>query len=316
MIFKDPDCEQLAPSTKVTIRTYTTDKINIVGSCSLFAGHPDTSSLKQVTFYVTSHEGSAVLSCETSLKLSLIHPLSNLDLIPNCSSLVCSNADHSMKKKSKKSMQEKYVNQCVKDKVPVQNETSKWECQANIEEGDKNCQSINMQPVKPAVCDDNNCQSTKKQNYEEGQNRPVCSDKNCQDTQNINMWPVKPLMDIWSKEPAVQSSFKKKHVPLCSDKNCQSTRCYKKSEYTKCDKNCQYIQYICPKKPISNMQSVTKSSIPARKQPNHKICNSVCKNCQSTKQHCHDYKKCEYTKCLCIDKNCQSANNMCYDKKH
>ena len=35
MIFKDPDCKQLAPSTKVAIRTYTTDKINIVGSCSL-----------------------------------------------------------------------------------------------------------------------------------------------------------------------------------------------------------------------------------------------------------------------------------------
>ena len=77
--FKDPDCEQLAPSIKVGIRTYTTDKINIVGSCSLFAVHADTSSLKQVTFYVTSHEGSVILSCETSLKLCLVHPHSNLD---------------------------------------------------------------------------------------------------------------------------------------------------------------------------------------------------------------------------------------------
>ena len=36
LVFKDPDCKQLAPSTKVEIRTYTTDKINIFGSCSFF----------------------------------------------------------------------------------------------------------------------------------------------------------------------------------------------------------------------------------------------------------------------------------------
>ena len=48
LIFKNPDYEQLAPSMKVAIRTYTTDKINIVGSCSSFAAHPDTSTLKQV----------------------------------------------------------------------------------------------------------------------------------------------------------------------------------------------------------------------------------------------------------------------------
>ena len=67
LIFKDPEYEQLALSTKVVIRTNTTDKINTLGSCSLFVVHPDTSSMKQVTFYVKSHEHSAVLSCETSL---------------------------------------------------------------------------------------------------------------------------------------------------------------------------------------------------------------------------------------------------------
>ena len=139
LIFKDSDCEQLAPSNKAAIRSYTTDKITIVGSCSLFAVHPDTSSLKQVTLYVTCHKGSVVLSCETSLRLSLIHPHSNLDQIPDCASLICSNADDP-RRKSKKSVQEKYVNQCVKDKVPVQDETNKWDCQANIIEDDKNCQ--------------------------------------------------------------------------------------------------------------------------------------------------------------------------------
>ena len=49
LVFKDPDCEQLAPSTKVVVSTYTTDKIKIVGSCSLFVVNPGTSSLKQVT---------------------------------------------------------------------------------------------------------------------------------------------------------------------------------------------------------------------------------------------------------------------------
>ena len=83
LIFKDPDCKQLASSTKVAIRTYTTNKINIVGSCSLFAVHPDISKLKQVTFYVTSHDSSVVLSCKTSLKLNLIHSCSNLDQIPD-----------------------------------------------------------------------------------------------------------------------------------------------------------------------------------------------------------------------------------------
>ena len=72
----------------------------------------------------------------------------------------------------------------------------------------------------------------------------MCSDKNCQDTKF--MQPEKPQMDMQSKGPAMQSSFKKKHVPLCSDKNCQSTRCYRKPEYTKCDKNCKKTNlFIC-----------------------------------------------------------------------
>ena len=120
LIFKDPDCEQLAPSTKVAVRTYTTDKINIVGSCSLFMVHPDIIILKQVTFYVTSQEGSVVLSCEKSLKLSLIHPHNNLYQIPDYASLICSNADHPMKRKSKKST-ERY-----------RSSASKWDNKANV----------------------------------------------------------------------------------------------------------------------------------------------------------------------------------------
>ena len=36
LIFKDPACVQLALSSKVGIRTYTNDRINIVGTCSCF----------------------------------------------------------------------------------------------------------------------------------------------------------------------------------------------------------------------------------------------------------------------------------------
>ena len=134
--------------------------------------------------------------------------------------------------------------------VQVQDETRKWEFQANVKEGDKNCQ-----------------------------------------------------VNIWSQKPPMQSSSEKKHVPLCHDKNCQFTRCYQKMSQVRPmyvnDKNCQ-------SKPISNMQSVTKSSIrqlpkPAIKQSHHKKCNSDDKSCQ------YDHKKCEYTKCNTDDNNCQSV---------
>ena len=70
--FKDTDCKKLAPSNKLEIGTYPTDKIKVTGSCKLFAVHPDTQCLKELTFHVTSHEGSVVISCVTTPELSLI----------------------------------------------------------------------------------------------------------------------------------------------------------------------------------------------------------------------------------------------------
>ena len=185
LIYDDSDGKKLVPSSK-EIGIYTTDKITISQSCELLVVHPDTSSLKQVTLHVTSHEGSFVLSCETSLLLSLIQPHSYLDQIPDSTSLICSNADHPMKKKSKKSVkaskqnqhmctrkeqvstkpvsQEKYVNQCVVQEV--QEEANMQECQTNVMD-DKNCQSN--------VCSDKNCQSN------------VCSEKNFQEALNVHM---------------------------------------------------------------------------------------------------------------------------------
>ena len=65
IFFKDTYCMELAPSCKLEIGAYTTDKIKVIGSCTLLVVHPDTQCLKEVTFHVTSHEGSVVLSCVT-----------------------------------------------------------------------------------------------------------------------------------------------------------------------------------------------------------------------------------------------------------
>ena len=212
LIFKDPDCVQLAPNTKIAIRTYINDRINIVGTCSLFVVHPDSNKLKQITFYVTSHEGSVVLSCKAGLNLNLIHPHSNLDQIPDCDNLICSNADCPMKEKSKKSAQKKYINHCVSQEN--KSSKSKWEYKADVHiEDDKNCQ-INRRPLKSKMYADKKCQA-----------------------ETFDIQPMKPQMDIWLPKPALRR--------LCKDKNCQSTRCYsskKKSPVRPMynyDKNCQ-----------------------------------------------------------------------------
>ena len=118
------------------------------------------------------------------------------------------------------------------------------------------------------------CKKKKCVNYEEGQGRPmcdvkkcqstkfyknpVCDDKNGQSTKCVNMWPVKPTMDMQSVEQAIQSSHKK---ALCSDKNCQSTTCYKKKypRRSVCeDKNCQST--LCSDKNNLLMQSGTRTA--------------------------------------------------------
>ena len=104
LVFKDPDCTKLAPSSKLEIGTYTTDKIKVIGSCTLFVVHPDTQCLKEVTFHVTSHEGSVVLSYATSLELNLIQPHNNLDHIPSSDSLISHKANHPRKNKSQENM--------------------------------------------------------------------------------------------------------------------------------------------------------------------------------------------------------------------
>ena len=81
LVFHDPDLQKLAPS-KLEIGTYTTDTVKLVGSCTFYLVHPDTKCLQEVTFYVTSNNGSVLMSCATTLALGLIQPHTRLDYLP------------------------------------------------------------------------------------------------------------------------------------------------------------------------------------------------------------------------------------------
>ena len=50
VLYRDPDCDMLAPSSRNGITMYTTEKINVLGSRDLFVVHPDTkwSTMKEV----------------------------------------------------------------------------------------------------------------------------------------------------------------------------------------------------------------------------------------------------------------------------
>ena len=102
LIYKDQDCTKLEPSNKAAMKTYTTEKIKIVGSCKMFGVHPGTKLLHEGTFQITSHEGSVIVSCATSIELGLIHSHRNLDKVPEEGSLIYSIADKPKKQKNKK----------------------------------------------------------------------------------------------------------------------------------------------------------------------------------------------------------------------
>ena len=99
IVFLDPDCKKLVPSSKLEIGTHTTNKVKVVGSHVLYVVHPDNKCLQEVTFYVTSNNGSVVLSCVTKLALGLIEPHTRLDYLPPASHIT-SSADHPVKAKS------------------------------------------------------------------------------------------------------------------------------------------------------------------------------------------------------------------------
>ena len=107
IVFHDTDCQKLAPSSK-EIKAHTTEKIPVIGSCTLLVVHPETQDLEKVTFQITSLEGSVVLSCVIILELGLIQPHSDLeDSFPASASLVSSTANYPRKNKSKVSKPKK-----------------------------------------------------------------------------------------------------------------------------------------------------------------------------------------------------------------
>ena len=86
---KDSDSDMLVPSTNDGIYTYTTEKIQVFGSCDLFAVHPETRHLKKIPFQVVNHAGSVIVSCVTSLELGWIqlHSVFN-ESVPDCGRLL------------------------------------------------------------------------------------------------------------------------------------------------------------------------------------------------------------------------------------
>ena len=134
-----------------------------------------------------------------------------------------------------------------------------------------------------------------------------CSDKKCQE--KIDIWPVKPQMNVQSEKPAMKSSNKKS---IGLNKNCKATVSSKKqrkceyddfqSQSAKCsDKNCQENKR--PKKSRSHMQSVTKNTDVQLPKPTVPYAYSrLCKdrNCQSAR--CY---KCPVRPMYSYDKNYQ-----------
>ena len=173
-------------------------KSRLLVSCKMFVVYPETKLLQQVTFQVTSHEGSVIVSCTTSIKLSLIHTHINLDDLLEEGTLIYIIADMPKKQRN------------------------------------KNCQSenVNIQPVKPQmdVLLRKHIPLYKDKKYEYGDfksqstkvDKLLCSDKNCQEIKR----PRKPksVMQSVTNTEDVQLL---KPAGLCSDKHCQSTRCYK-----------------------------------------------------------------------------------------
>ena len=123
VLYKDPDCDMLVPSGKDGISTYTTEKIQVVGSCDLFVVHPEAKSLKEVIFQVVNHDGSVIVSCVRSLELGLIwlHSVFN-DSVLDCERLLYSEADHS----------NKYRYQNIESSSSVSNNASTIEVQSTI----------------------------------------------------------------------------------------------------------------------------------------------------------------------------------------
>ena len=77
--------------------------IPVIGSCELFAIHPDTKCFQAVTFQVVNTKGSIIVTSITSISLNLIQIHSALNAsAPDCGQLIYSSDDDPKKYKYKK----------------------------------------------------------------------------------------------------------------------------------------------------------------------------------------------------------------------
>ena len=140
LLYKDPDCVKIAPSSKNGISTYTTENIPVLGSCDLCVVHSDTRCLKKVTIQVVNHEGSVIVSCATSLDLGLIQPQGKLNAsIPDFGRLIFSSADHPNKYQNKKTESSSSVSKVLETEVnqyvtqELQDENKQQQCPAQTD---------------------------------------------------------------------------------------------------------------------------------------------------------------------------------------
>ena len=91
-LFSDIGLEKIAP-TRVSVSTYTDEAIQILGKCDLYFPHPVSKQKIKATFYVTSGEGSVLLSCATTFKLDLISVRPRLNEVPDDSIVYTSTLD-------------------------------------------------------------------------------------------------------------------------------------------------------------------------------------------------------------------------------
>ena len=77
----------------MSVSTYTDEAIQILGKCDLYFPHPVSKQKIKATFYVTSGEGSVLLSCATTFKLDLISVRPRLNEVPDGSIVYTSTLD-------------------------------------------------------------------------------------------------------------------------------------------------------------------------------------------------------------------------------
>ena len=151
--------------------------------------------LQEVIFQVTSHEGSVIISCASSLELGLIQPQRGLDVVPEKGSIIYNKADLPVKQKNKKKSR------------------------------DKQSHTVSRVEEKEVQCKNKKVKTNSKQQQCQA---PVFNKKNVKLKKSVDMQPVKPQKGMQLKKPVAKDKNRqvimcnKKQVPLSKDNSCKS----------------------------------------------------------------------------------------------